>query len=216
MKTKISDELYEYALSYSGKEHPILNKISEYNKSLTNGNMQIAKEQAQLMAIIAKMIGAKKYLEIGVFTGYSSLAMALAMGNNATITAIDNNPSHLEIAKKFWQQAIVEKQITTYLGDASEVLEELSTANNLATFDMVFIDANKNDYLNHFNLCYNLVRSGGVIIVDNVLMHGLVLETKPPKYAQAIKEFNQAIYNDSRVDTVMLPFADGVTIAYKK
>jgi len=216
MKTVINDALYDYAIAYGVREHEVLKQLSAYNKTLANGQMQTAPEQAQLMAMIAKIMGARKYLEVGVFTGYSTLAMALAMGYNAQIVAIDNNIKHIEIATQFWQQAQVAQQISVHLGEAKEMLEQLSTSENLASFDIAFIDANKNDYLAYFHLCYNLVRTGGIIIVDNVLMHGLILEDNPPKYAQAIKEFNETLYKDERFDLVMLPLADGVTIVYKK
>lgn len=215
MKTIITEELYQYAIKYGVKEHEVLRQIREYNTTLPNGHMQISCEHAQFMGILAKLINAKKYLEIGVFTGYSTLAMALSM-TKANIFAIDISQENLNIAKNFWAKANMDTQINIMCGDATAMLEKLCTNEHIGTFDIAFIDANKTAYLEHFNLCYELIRKNGIIMIDNVLMHGLVIEANAPNYAHTIHDFNVTLYNDPRVDIVILPFADGLTIAYKK
>lgn len=215
-KTNLTDELYNYVLKFGVKEHPVLSQIQEYNQTLPNGRMQIAPEQGQFMALLAKITKAQKYLEVGVFTGYSSLTMALGMGEAGKLYVIDNNQDNLDIAHKFWQLAGVKQQIKAILGDATVILETLSTPEHLATFDIAFIDANKSSYIEHYEYCYKLVRPGGIILIDNTLMNGKVLDASTQTHVKAVNHFNTFIYNDNRVDIVMLPIADGLTIAYKK
>ena len=219
MKTAITQELYNYTLQYGIKKHPVVEELAQYNQSLPNGFMQTAPEQAQLMVIIAKLINANKYLEIGTFTGYSALNMALGMGQNSYITTIDNNIDNINTAKYFWNKAGINTQIQAHHGEASMILEEFCNNQPRELFDISFIDANKSQQLKYFNYCYELTRPSGVIIIDNVLMHGLVLDANNPilpNYVSAIHNFNQTLINDDRVEIAMLPFADGLTLAYKK
>lgn len=215
-KTNISDALYAYALKYGVKEHPVLIKIRELNKTLPQGKMQITPDQASLIGLFAKLNNAQKYLEIGVFTGYSSLNMALSMGQDGKIFAIDNNQEILNIAQKFWQEASVNEKITPLCGDALNILDSLCTNEHIETFDIAFIDANKSDYMAYYEYCYKLVKPGGIIIIDNVFMNGAVLEDVPPNFIKKVHELNQYLTNDERVTISLLPIADGVTIAYKK
>ena len=215
LKLQITNELYEYVLEHSIKENQFLQEIQTYNKSLANGIMQIPPEQGQFMALLAKITYAKKYLEIGVFTGYSSLIMAEAMGPKGKVYALDSNQEILDTALSFWRKAQVEPQIIPICGNALESLANLCTHEHPGTFDIAFIDANKNDYRKYFEYCYRLVKSGGIILIDNVLMQGKVIETPAPNYAKAIHEFNQFIFNDKRVEISLLPIADGLTIARK-
>ncbi len=215
-KTNITDEIYSYVLKYGVKEHSILKELREYTNILNTKNIQIQLEVGQLMALLAKMINAKHYLEIGVFMGYSSLNMALAMGDNSIIYALDNNQQHLDIAAKFWAKASVSDRIKPVYGQAIESLEKLLAENKINYFDIAFIDANKKSYKEYYEYCYSLVRPGGLVLIDNVLFYGEILEQHPAGFVKAIKDFNQFIYNDSRVDISLLPIADGLTIAYKK
>lgn len=216
-KVEISDALYEYALKYGVHEHPVLNDLRQFTVAgVAKPHMQISPDQGQFMGLLAKIIRAKKYLEIGVFTGYSSLVMALAMGSDAMVFALDNSLEHLEIAKQYWDKAGILKQFEVMHGSALDSLEALVQQNRHNYFDIAFIDANKTDYLEYYEYCYQLVRPGGLILIDNVLFHGQVLEEHPQNFVQAIKEFNQFIYTDKRVDISLLPIADGLTIAYKK
>ena len=213
-KTILDDALYKYAVDFGTREHPILAKLRIETSKLSNAHMQISQDQAQFMGVLAKMIGAKSYLELGVFTGYSSLAMALAMGNDSHITALDLNSNYIEIASKYWTEAKVDKQITIIEGPATASCAKLIAENK--QFDIAFIDANKSEYKKYYEYCYQLVRVGGIILIDNVLFHGQVLKEHPATSVRAIKELNELIKNDPRVDICMLPIADGLTIAYKK
>ena len=215
-KTNLTNELYEYALQIGAKEHPILKEIHQFNLSLPTGRMQIPPEQSQFMGLMAQIANAKKYLELGVYTGYSSLSMALHMGKNSRLYAIDNNQEHLNIATKFWTQANVIDQFIVLCGDGTNVLHSLLTNEHVETFDIAFIDANKSDYIQYFEYCYKLVKPGGIIFIDNVFMGGKVLLDNPPNFARAVIEFNQFLSNDNRVKISVLPMADGLTIAYKE
>lgn len=216
IKTNITKDLYNYAINSSIKEHPVLKKLRMETSKLATSKMQISVDEGQFIGLLAKIINAKKYLEIGVYTGYSSLVMALSMGKTGKIIGLDNNKDFINIAKSFWIEANVDKQIDIMLDDALISLEKLVNDNQENTFDIAFIDANKNDYLEYYEYCYKLVRPGGLILLDNVLMQGLVIDKNPPNFVKAIKDFNQFIYNDKRVEISLLPFADGLTIALKK
>jgi predicted O-methyltransferase YrrM len=216
-KTLITDELYNYAIRYGVHENPILTELRHKTHTLSNAIMQIPQDQGQLMGILARSIKAQKYLEIGVFTGYSSLCMALHMGKNGQIIALDNSEEYTNIAKEFWQKAQVDTQIRLIIDHALNSLEQLTQSGHNSTFDIAFIDANKSDYLKYYEYCYTLVRPGGLILIDNTLFHGEVTKTNSTaNFVTAIQEFNQFIYNDPRVEISLLTIADGLTIAYKK
>ena len=192
LKTVLSEEIYQYAVDFGVREHPVLAKLRNETANLSNAQMQISVDQGQLMGLLAKMIGAKRYLELGVFTGYSSLNMALAMGSDGHVTGLELNTKHL-----------ITSSCAKLIADKEQ-------------FDIAFIDANKTDYPAYYEYCYQLVRVGGLVLVDNVLFKGAVLEEHPSNSTLAIKKLNEIIKNDPRVDICMLPIADGLTIAYKK
>ncbi len=216
LKTNITKDLYSYAIKLGVKEHPILTKLRIETAKLPNAQMQISVDEGQFLGLLAKIINTKKYLEIGVYTGYSSLVMALSMGPNGKVIGLDNNSNHIRIAQNYWAEAKVDKQIEIMLDDALISLDKLVQDNHKNTFDIAFIDANKADYPKYYEYCYQLVRAGGLILIDNVLMQGRVIEENTPHFVKIIKEFNQFIYNDNRVEISLLPFADGLTIALKK
>ena len=221
IKTQITDELYQYVVKFGTKEHPILTKLREVTYSLPNAHMQITVDQAGFMGLLDKIMNAKSYLEVGVFTGYSALAMMLAMGPEASATVLDNNADYLETARKFWAEAHVDGQITSMLGNAKDSLELLrsakpNTSHIPKVFDIAFIDANKTECLIYYEHCYQLVKSGGIILVDNVLSRGKVLDTNgSPNSAKPMHQFNQYILDDARVTSSMLSIADGLTVIYK-
>ncbi|MFN7095641.1 MAG: O-methyltransferase, partial [Burkholderiales bacterium] len=144
------------------------------------------------------------------------LVMALSMGKSSSVFALENNEAHLAIAESFWLKAGVHDQIKVFKHNALDSLAQLVNEQYSNSFDIAFIDANKADYLSYYNYCYQLVKPGGIILIDNVLFHGRVLEANPPKYVRAIQEFNHYIYQDKRVEISVLPIADGLTLAYKK
>lgn len=216
-KTLITDEVYDYAIKLGVHEHPVLTNLRHKTASMSNAIMQIPQEQGQFMGVLARTIRATKYLEVGVFTGYSSLVMALHMGKESQIFALDISAEYTNIAREYWQMAGVDKQINLIIDDALNSLDSLTKSGHIGTFDIAFIDAQKSDYLKYYNYCYDLVRSGGVILIDNTLFYGEVAKPNPTKnFVRAIQEFNEYIYNDTRVEISLLPIADGLTIAYKK
>jgi O-methyltransferase len=218
VKLNITEDLYHYVLAYGTRPNPILDELKDFTlNNLSEQRMLSTVEQVNFMMIIAKLINAKKYLEIGTFVGYSALAMAIAMGHDSSITTLDISQPYIDIATNFWQKAQVDNLITPIIGDASNSLDIMVQDRALlSSFDIAFIDGNKSDYLEHYEYCYQLVRHGGLIIIDNTLMSGKVILDNVPNYVNKIKLFNQFIHQDNRVDMVMLPFADGITMAYKK
>ncbi len=215
---QLTDNLHQYLLDNSLHESEILTKLRQQTAKHPLVDMQISPEQGQLMGLLVKLIGAKKCLEIGVFTGYSSLVVALNLPDDGIIVACDVSLEFTSIAKQYWQAAGVSHKIDLQIAPALETLDRLIANCEAATFDFAFIDADKNNYAAYYDRCFQLVRSGGLILVDNVLWYGRVADptmTKD-KRTQAIKKINQQIYNDDRVQISLIPIGDGLTIARKK
>ena len=213
----LNTSLYQYMLSVSLREPPILKSLREETAKLSSHNMQISPEQGQFMAFLVELIGAKKALEIGVYTGYSSLAVALALPDDGRITACDLNPETSAIAKNFWKEAGVAQKIDLKLAPALETLDKLIDEGESNTFDFVFIDADKQNYANYYERSLSLARPGGLILIDNVLWSGQVADTtNHDKQTEAIRSLNQTIVDDKRVSLSMLPIGDGLTLARKR
>lgn len=215
MKTVLTDELYQYALSIAKEEGDLLRRLREETLSTNGAHMQITVDQGQFIALLAKTMLAKKYLEIGVFTGYSVLVTTLAMGDNAKTIALDHDPRPLVIAKKYWALAGL-NNIEVMLDDALISLAKLVDHGHESSFDLAFIDAKKSDYIEYFEYCIKLVRPGGIILIDNVFLLGGVLDAELATKTRAIREFNQFIRQDSRVDYCVMTIADGLIMARKK
>ena len=214
----LSDPLYQYLLANSVREPEILAKLRAETVEHPLGNMQISPEQGQLMGLLVQLISAKKCLEIGVFTGYSSLVVALNLPADGQIIACDVSDEFTSIARKYWQEAGVSNKINLHIAPALETLDRLIYNGESGTFDFAFIDADKNNYAAYYDRCFQLVRQGGLILVDNVLWYGNVADPamdKDPR-TQAIKQINQQIYHDDRVQISLIPIGDGLTIARKK
>ncbi len=213
----LNTSLYQYMLSVSLREPPILKSLREETAKLSSHNMQISPEQGQFMSFLVELIGAKRTLEIGVYTGYSSLAVALALPDDGRITACDINPETSTIAKRFWQEANVAQKIDLKLGPALETLTKLIDEGESNTFDFVFIDADKQNYANYYERALSLVRPGGLILIDNVLWGGAVADPKNhDKQTEAIRQLNQNIVNDPRVSVSLLPISDGLSLLRKR
>lgn len=214
----LNDRLYEYLLAVSVREPEILTKLREETASHPLFNMQISPEQGQLMGLLVKLIGAKKCLEVGVFTGYSSLVVALNLPEDGKIVACDVSAEFTAIAQRYWQIAGVSDKIDLKIAPALATLDRLLVAGEAATFDFAFIDADKNNYAAYYDRCFQLVRPGGLILVDNVLWYGRVADPAmaDDRRTQAIKQLNQQIFNDDRVQISLIPIGDGLTIARKK
>jgi predicted O-methyltransferase YrrM len=214
----LSDPLYQYLLANSVREPEILAKLRAETAQHPLVNMQISPEQGQLMGLLVQLIGAKKCLEVGVFTGYSSLAVALNLPDDGRIIACDVSDEFTSIARKYWQEAGVSNKIDLHIAPALETLDRLISNGESGTFDFAFIDADKNNYGAYYDRCFQLVRQGGLILVDNVLWYGRVADPAMDndKRTQAIKQINQQIYRDDRVQISLIPIGDGLTIARKK
>jgi predicted O-methyltransferase YrrM len=178
--------------------------------------MQISPEQGQFMALLVKLIGAKKTLEVGVFTGYSSLVVALALPADGKIVACDVSEEYTSVARRYWQQAGVADKIDLHIAPALETLDKLLTAGEAETFDFAFIDADKSNYDNYYERSLELIRPGGLIAIDNVLWSGKVADTEiQDNQTNKIRALNRKLHEDSRITLSLVPIADGLTLAMK-
>jgi predicted O-methyltransferase YrrM len=214
---ELTNNLHQYLLDNSLREPEILAKLRHQTAAHPLVNMQISPEQGQLMGLLVKLIGAKKCLEIGVFTGYSALAVALNIPEDGRIIACDVSVEFTVIAQQYWQAAGVSHKIDLQIAPALETLDRLINNGESETFDFAFIDADKNNYAAYYDRCLQLVRSGGLILVDNVLWYGRVADPAMDndKRTQAIKQLNHQIHQDDRVQISLIPIGDGLTIARK-
>ncbi len=203
-------------LSVSLREPEVLSKLREETEQHPLSRMQIAPEQGQFMAMLVKLIGAHRCLEIGVFTGYSSLSVALALPPEGELIALDMSADWTAIARRYWQLAGVANKIDLRLAPALVSLEQLDTASNAGTFDFIFIDADKANYINYYDYAIRFLRPGGLIVIDNVLWSGDVADPSiNDKDTSALRAFNERLHHDKRVDLSMIPMGDGLTIARK-
>jgi len=220
-----SSQLHNYLLSMSLREQPVLAELREVTAKEPNAIMQIPPEQGQFMALLVKMIGAKKTLEVGTYTGYSTLSVALAMPDDSTTITCDINETWTAIAQNFWQKAGVANKIDLRLGAALETLDQLLDEGHENSFDFAFIDADKSNYDGYYEKALRLLRAGGVMAIDNVFLFGSVVDptllddTMRGRIADsdilAIHTLNSKIKHDKRVDISMLPIADGLTLVRK-
>ncbi len=201
----------------TAREPDILRRLRAETASHPMAIMQIPPEQGQFLALLARLTGANRTLEVGVFTGYSSLAVALALPQDGKIVACDVSEEFTSVARRYWEEAGVAGKIDLRLGPAAETLERLIDDGNAGSFDFAFIDADKPSYWTYFEQCLTLLRPGGLIAVDNVLQEGKVAdpENREPN-TLSIREFNQRVRDDARVESCMLPLADGLTLARKR
>lgn len=212
-------ELTAYLRRIGEAEHPVLAELRRQTAGHRMGKMAIAPEQAALLTWLARLMGAERYLEIGVFTGYSSTAMALALPEHGRITACDINISFTDIARQSWQKAGVAEKITLHLQPALITLDELLAQGLAGHYDMALIDADKPPTPQYYERCLQLVRSGGLIAIDNVLLGGRVLHPADGQQAAAVpvlQAFNQTLPNDPRIIPITLPVGDGLTLLLKK
>jgi predicted O-methyltransferase YrrM len=213
----LDNRLYEYLLSVSLRESPILKKLREETARHPMAMMQIAPEQGQFMALLVQLMGAKKTLEVGVFTGYSSLVVALALPSDGKIIACDIDEEYTAIARRYWQEAGVADKIDLRIAPALATLDKLLAEGQANSFDFAFIDADKRNYENYYERALNLVRPGGLIAIDNVLWSGRVaFAEEEDNRTKAIREFNEKLYRDERVTISLVPIADGLTLALKR
>jgi predicted O-methyltransferase YrrM len=212
---KIDEKLEKYISDNSYDLHPVQKEIIKYNNSLGNTKrMQISVSQAYFLQLLIKSNNIKNILEIGTFTGYSALSMALATTSDGNVTCLDINKETSEKAESFFKKANLENKIKVILGPALDTLEKLKEEKKI--FDLVFIDADKENYKEYYDLSMNLIKKKGFILIDNVLWHGDVADPiKNDRFTNIIREFNSLIKNDNRVEKTILPLGDGVTVCRK-
>ncbi|MEL4894149.1 class I SAM-dependent methyltransferase [Crocosphaera sp. Alani8] len=213
----LDGELYRYFQEVSVRESEVLKQLREKTAEHPMGNMQISPEQGQFMALLVQLMGAKKTLDIGVFTGYSALVIALALPSDGQIIACDVNEETTKIAQQFWEKAGVTHKIDLRLAPALETLEELIEKGQNNSFDFAFIDADKSNYDNYYEKALWLVKPGGLIAIDNVLWGGKVADNEiTDNRTQRMRNFNQKLHQDTRIVLSLVPIADGLTLALKK
>jgi len=212
---KIDESLERYISDNSYDLHPVQKEIIEYNNNLGDiKKMQISVTQAYFMQLLIKINKVKQILEIGTFTGYSALSMALALDSDGLITCLDKNRETSDTANNFFKKANVNNKINLLIGQAVENLNKLINQNK--SFDLIFIDADKENYIKYYDLAFQLLSNNGLILIDNVLWKGEVINNnKSDKITNIIKDFNTYIKNDKRIDKTILPIGDGVTICRK-
>jgi predicted O-methyltransferase YrrM len=218
MSTQINldDELLAYISSVSVREPEVLARLREETSTLEMARMQIGPEQGQFMALLLRLMGAKRYLEVGTFTGYSALVCALAMPDDSELVALDISDEWTAIARRYWEEAGVAERIHLRLGDAVITLQSL-LPEEAGSYDFVFIDADKTGYQSYINYAYELLRSGGVLALDNVLWGGAVIDTNDNEEdTVALRAVNKTMFKDERFDISLVPVGDGLTLAMKK
>ena len=212
----LDQKLREYLLNTSLKEPKVLINLREETSRLDEFQMQISPEQGSFLSFLIGLINAKITLDIGVFTGYSALVVALELPQDGYVTACDTSEEWTDIAQKYWRMAKVEDKINLHIAPAMETLDKLLADGYQEKYDFSFIDADKINYQHYFERSLSLVRKGGLIAIDNVLWGGRVLDKHDTEPAtRAIRKFNKKLYQDQRVSISMIPIGDGLTLARK-
>ena len=213
----LNDALAGYVTEAWMREADVLRELREETAKMEESSMQIAADQGQFMALLVKLTGARKCLEVGVFTGYSSTAVALALPEEGRLTACDISEEFTSVARRYWKKAGVEEKIDLVLGPATETLDGLVGGGNSGTYDFAFIDADKPNYVAYYERVLSLLRKGGLVLIDNVLWDGKVADlTILDEQTLAIRQFNEHVHRDDRVDLCLVPIGDGVTMARKR
>lgn len=209
--------LYQYLLAISLREPELLRELREHTSQMRGAGMQISPEQGQFMAWLLGLMGARRTIEVGVFTGYSALVTALALPADGRVVACDVSAEYTAVARRFWERAGVAGRIDLHLRPALETLGQLLAEGQAGRFDFAFIDADKENYVGYFEACLELLRPGGVIAVDNVLWNGRVADPAVrDEVTEAIRAFNARLHDDQRVALSVLPVGDGLTLARKR
>ena len=209
----IPEKLDDYVVAHSENEPELLQQLTrETFQKILQPRMSSGPYQGRILSMISKLINPKNILEIGTFTGYSTLCLAEGLQKEGTIDTIDINEELIDFQREFFDKSKYGTQIFQHLGNALEIIPKFNK-----TFDLVFIDADKDNYVNYFNLIINKLNTGGIILSDNVLWSGKVIETLDPKdrMTKAVLEYNTLLKEDARVETVVLPIRDGLTISRK-
>ncbi len=212
----LDDTLHVYLQSHSLREHPAQVGLREATRGHPGAGMQIAPEQGQFMALLVRLIGARRAIEIGTFTGYSALSVALALPEDGRLLACDISDDYTRIGRPFWQQAGVAHKIELVLAPALQTLDARLAAGEAASHDFAFIDADKTGYDAYYERCLQLLRPGGLVAIDNTLWSGAVARPASDADTLALQAFNAKLHHDERIDLSLLPIGDGLTLARKR
>ena len=212
----LDETLYQYILGHSVREHPAQTALRAATRTHTHAEMQISPEQGQFMALLIKLIGARRAIEIGVFTGYSALTVALALPADGRLLACDISDEFTQIGRPFWEQANVSQKIDLQLAPALDTLDACIKAGEAGQYDFAFIDADKTAYDAYYERCLTLLRAGGLIAIDNTLWSGKVAVPAETADTAALQALNIKLHSDDRIDLSLLPIGDGLTLARKR
>jgi predicted O-methyltransferase YrrM len=208
---------YQYLLSVSVREPEIARRLREETQQLKNAQMQIGPDQGQFMQLLVQLLRARKTLEVGVFTGYSALWVAMGLPDDGRMIACDISEEYTAVAKRYWKQAGVDQKIDLRLRSARDTLDELVKTGEAGTFDFAFIDADKTNYENYYERSLQLLRVGGLIAIDNTIWSGRVADPREQDAdTVAIRRLNEKVFRDERVTVSMLTVGDGLTLAMKR
>ena len=212
---ELTQEMLDYITNNTNELHPIQKEILKYNKTLGDlQRMQISETQANFLQLIIKITNAKNCLEIGTFTGFSALTMALALPDDGLVITLDKDQKIINTAINFFKKGNLDKKILPIVAPALDTLKKMVKDNKI--FDLIFIDADKGNYINYFNSSLHLIKSGSIVIVDNVLWHGDAYnKNKNDKQTNTIREFNSYVKNDKRVEKFIIPLGDGLMVCRK-
>ena len=212
---EVNQEMLDYISEFGHQQNPIQKEIIQYNKTLGNQErLQLSVTQSNILQMLIKLCKIEDCLEIGTFTGYSALSMALALPESGRVTTLDNDEKNISVANFFFEKAKLDDKVMTIFGPALDSLKKF--AHDKKLFDLIFIDADKKNYIKYFNISLDLIKKKGIIIVDNVLWHGDVYnKTIDDKETNIIRDFNLHIKNDKRIEKFIIPLGDGLTICRK-
>ncbi len=215
--TGLPDDVYQYILNVSSRESPILARLRAATAPRPEAKMQIGPDQGQLMALLAKLIGARRCIEIGTYTGYSALVVAMALPPDGKLIACDVSDEFTRIGRPFWKEAGVESKIDLRLQPALKTLDELLNEGQQNTFDFAFVDADKPSYIQYYEKLLQLVRPGGLICADNTLgLSGVPIIRQEGPSSSAMRAFNEHVHQDERVEISMLAIGEGLTLLRRR
>lgn len=213
----LPEDVYQYLQASSVREPDVLRRLREVTAPRPESEMQISPEQGQFMALLVRLIGAVRCIEVGTYTGYSALAVALALPQNGKVVACDVSDEWTSVGRPFWREAGVESRIDLRIQPALQTLDQLIAAGEQGSFDFAFIDADKGNYYAYFERLLQLVRPGGLIGVDNTLaVSGTTINRKDGPIFQTLRAFNERLHHDERVDLSMVPIGEGLTLLRKR
>ncbi|MEE2657190.1 MAG: class I SAM-dependent methyltransferase [Candidatus Latescibacterota bacterium] len=213
----ISEKLGDYILAHTLRDRPELKALREETAQLPNAGMQISPDQGQLMALLVRATGARRAIEVGTFTGYSAMVVAAALPDDGVLVACDISEEYTSVGRRHWERASLTSKIDLRIGPAAKTLDAMIAAGEAGAYDMAFIDADKENYPNYYERCLALLRRGGLILVDNVLWGGRVVEPDNDEESTvAIRKLTEMMHGDKRIDFSLLPVGDGLSLAVKR